>query len=207
LYTSNVVEPFTGTAKRAATSCIRQEAWDVTDSVRHQIVALLPRLRRFSYALTGDMDSADDLLQETCARALSRLDQWQPGTRLDSWMFRIAQNIWIDRVRANKVRGVVVDLDAARDMAGEDGRQVTEGRLALGKVAKGIAQLPPDQKVLIALICVDGLSYKEAAEVLDVPIGTVMSRLARARRALFEYADGALVADATTQVKLVRKTD
>lgn len=178
----------------------------VTDNLRHQIVALLPRLRRFSYALTGDMDSADDLVQETCARALSRLDQWQPGTRLDSWMFRIAQNIWIDRLRAHKVRGVVVDLDAARDMAGEDGRQVTEGRLALNKIAKGIAQLPPDQKVLIALICVDGLSYKEAAEVLDVPIGTVMSRLARARRALYEYADGgAIVANIAPVVKLASR--
>ena len=163
----------------------------MTDKLRHQIVALLPRLRRFAYALTGDMDGADDLVQETCARALSRLDQWQPGTKLDSWMFRIAQNIWIDRVRAYKIRGVVVDLDAARDMAGEDGRQVVEGRLALNKLAEGVARLPPDQRVLIALICVDGLSYKEAAEVLGVPIGTVMSRLARARRALYEYTEGA----------------
>ena len=72
---------------------------------RNQIVEFLPRLRRFSHALTGDPDKGDDLVQETCARALSRLDQWEAGTRLDSWMFRIAQNIWFDQRRAHKVRG------------------------------------------------------------------------------------------------------
>ena len=78
---------------------------------RLQIVDFLPRLRRFSYALTGDSDKGDDLVQETCARALSRINQWEPGTRLDSWMFRIAQNIWLDQRRAHKVRGDSVDLD------------------------------------------------------------------------------------------------
>ncbi len=155
---------------------------------RLQIVDFLPRLRRFSYALTGNPDKGDDLVQETCARALSRLDQWEPGTRLDSWMFRIAQNIWLDQRRAHKVRGETLDLDQAYDVAGDDGRDVTETLLTLKEVSKNIAQLPPDQQVLIALVCVDGLSYKEAAEVLDVPIGTVMSRLARARRALYTLA-------------------
>ena len=157
----------------------------MTDDVRRQIVDFLPRLRRFACALTGDLDRADDLVQETCLRALSRLDQWEQGTRLDSWMYRIAQNIWYDRIRALKVRGEVVDIDTAHDLPGEDGRKVTESRLALGDVAAAIGQLPPDQKVVIALVCVDGLSYKQAAEILEVPIGTVMSRLARARQALF----------------------
>ncbi|MGO9545887.1 MAG: RNA polymerase sigma factor [Rhodomicrobium sp.] len=156
--------------------------------LRLQIVDFLPRLRRFSYALTGDQDKGDDLVQETCARALSRLDQWEPGTRLDSWMFRIAQNIWLDQRRAHKVRGNTVEIDEAYDLTGEDGRIVAEARLTLAEVNQGIAQLPADQQVIIALVCVEGLSYKEAAEVLDVPIGTVMSRLARARRALFEKA-------------------
>ncbi len=155
---------------------------------RLQIVEFLPRLRRFSQALTGDRDKGDDLVQETCARALSRADQWEPGTRLDSWMFRIAQNIWLDQRRAHKVRGDAVDIDEAYDVAGEDGREVVESRLTLIEVSRGIAQLPADQQVIIALICVDGLSYKEAADVLEVPIGTVMSRLARARRALFDKA-------------------
>lgn len=155
---------------------------------RLQIVDFLPRLRRFTYALTGDADKGDDLVQETCARALSRIEQWEPGTRLDSWMFRIAQNIWLDQRRAYKVRGDAVDIDEAYDIAGDDGREVAENRLTLQEVSKGIAQLPAEQQVLIALVCVDGLSYKEAAEVLDIPIGTVMSRLARARKALYDRA-------------------
>jgi RNA polymerase sigma-70 factor (ECF subfamily) len=103
-------------------------------------------------------------------------------------MFRIAQNIWLDQRRAHKVRGDAVDIDEAYDVAGEDGREVAENRLTLKEVSKGVAGLPSDQQVLIALVCVDGLSYKEASEVLDIPIGTVMSRLARARRALYNLA-------------------
>ena len=148
------------------------------------MVEFLPRLRRFAYALTGSLDQGDDLVQETCARALARIDQWQPGTRLDSWMFRIAQNLWVDRVRARKVRGPVEDIDSVINLAGSDGRDVTESRSALLLVNKRLAKLSADQQVLVALVCVDGLSYKEAAAALDLPIGTVMSRLARARQHL-----------------------
>jgi len=158
----------------------------VTDGIRARMVVFLPRLRRFAYSLTGDLDQADDLVQETCERALSHLDKLRPETRLDSWMFRIAQNLWVDRARARKVRGVAVDLDDARDLSGPDGRVVTEARLMLESVQRGIAKLPPDQQVVIALVCVDGASYKDAADILGIPIGTVMSRLARARRALHE---------------------
>jgi len=158
----------------------------VSDDIRHQIVALLPRLRRFAYALTGDSDRGDDLVQDTCVRALSKQEQWQVGTRLDSWLYRIAQNLWLDHIRAGKVRGDNVDIDVVENLPGEDGRSITEGRSTLAVVSKAIDRLPPDQKVLIALVCVDGLTYKEAADVLEIPIGTVMSRLARARRALHE---------------------
>ncbi len=175
----------------------------MTHDFRLQIVDFLPRLRRFSCALTGDQDKGDDLVQETCARALSRLDQWEPGTRLDSWMFRIAQNIWLDQRRAHKVRGDTADIDEVYDLAGEDGRVIAEARLTLAEVSQGIAQLPPDHQVLIGLICVDGLSYKEAAEILDVPIGTVMSRLARARRAIFDRAQ--LTGKAAQPIKLERR--
>lgn len=152
--------------------------------VRRQIVELLPRLRRFARVLTGNAERGDDLVQETCLRALSRAGQWQPGTRLDSWLYRIAQNIWLDQVRASKVRGEIVDIDATHDLVGADGRQVTEGLLTLNDVNGAIARLPPEQRIIVALVCVDGLSYKETAETLDVPIGTVMSRLARARSTL-----------------------
>jgi RNA polymerase sigma-70 factor (ECF subfamily) len=150
------------------------------------MVELLPRLRRFAYALTGNLDKADDLVQDTCARALANADQWQSGTRLDSWMYRIAQNLWFDRMRSQKVRGEVVEIDSALELVGSDGRDVTDSRLTLQVVAQSIAKLPADQQLVIAHVCIDGLSYKEAAEALDVPIGTVMSRLARARKALHE---------------------
>lgn len=154
------------------------------DEIRERMVAVLPRLRRFAYALTGNAEQGDDLVQDACLRALSRIDQWQPGTRLDSWMYRIAQNIWLDRVRAAKVRGEVVDIEAAEGIAGSDGRLVTESELTLQAVAAALARLPAEQRAVVALVCVEGASYKEAAEITGVPIGTVMSRLARARRAL-----------------------
>jgi RNA polymerase sigma-70 factor (ECF subfamily) len=156
----------------------------VRDEIRERMVAVLPRLRRFAYALTGNAEQGDDLVQDACLRALSRIDQWQPGTRLDSWMYRIAQNIWLDRVRANKVRGEVVDVEVAEAIAGSDGRAVTESELTLQAVAAALARLPAEQRAVVALVCVEGASYKEAAEITGVPIGTVMSRLARARRAL-----------------------
>src|SRR5262245_55660985 len=117
------------------------------------------------------MDRGDDLVQETCLRALSRLDQWEQGTRLDSWIYRIAQNIWLDRMRALKVRGEVVDIETAYDLPGVDGRDVTESRLVLSDVSDAMAKLPTDQRVLVALICIEGLSYKQAAEILEVPVG------------------------------------
>jgi RNA polymerase sigma-70 factor (ECF subfamily) len=156
----------------------------VKDEIRERMVAVLPRLRRFAYALTGSAEQGDDLVQDACLRALSRIDQWQPGTRLDSWMYRIAQNIWLDRVRANKVRGEVVDVEAAEGIVGSDGRDIAESELTLQVVAAALARLPAEQRAVVALVCVEGASYKEAAEITGVPIGTVMSRLARARRAL-----------------------
>ncbi|WP_282606017.1 RNA polymerase sigma factor [Pelagibius sp. Alg239-R121] len=149
---------------------------------------MLPRLRRFAYALTGSTDLGDDLVQAACERALSRLNQWQQGTRLDSWMFRIMQTIWIDQMRAKKVRGHSYDLDAANDIAGDDGERAMEARLTLKRVRAAVGELPEDQRLVLTLISIDGRSYKEAAEFLNVPIGTITSRLARARRRLYEVA-------------------
>jgi len=148
------------------------------------MVAVLPRLRRFAYALTGNTEQGDDLVQDACLRALSRIDLWQPGTRLDSWMYRIAQNIWLDRLRANKVRGELVDIDAMEGMPGPDGRVVVESELTLQAVVAAMDRLPAEQRAMVALVCIEGASYKEAAEIAGVPVGTVMSRLARARRTL-----------------------
>lgn len=170
----------------------------VKDDVRSSVIELLPRLRRFAYALTGSRDLADDLVQDTCERALARIEQWAPGTRLDSWMYRIAQNIWLDRGRARKVRGEVIDIHDVPDLSGVDGRDVTESRLTLEAVNREMRRLSPDQRVLIALVCVDGLTYQEAADTLELPIGTVMSRLARARKALDAAINGDAVAPLAT---------
>ncbi len=160
----------------------------MTSDPRLGIVELLPRLRRFSYALTGDPEKGDDLVQEGCLRAFARLDQWQPGTRLDSWMFRIIHNIWIDQKRASKVRGAVVDLDDAPELMGQDGRDVVEAPFDPEPGARSDGKLPQEHRELIALVSIEGVSYQEAATILEIPIGTVTSRLVRARRALYAIA-------------------
>jgi RNA polymerase sigma-70 factor, ECF subfamily len=158
----------------------------MADELRLRLVELLPRLRRFALSLTGDRDRADDLVQEACVRALTSASQWQPGTRLDSWVYKIAQNLWFDRLRSAKVRGPESDIDDHMHLAGVDGRAVVEQRSTLAVVSKRISELSQDQQLLVGLICVDGLSYKEAADTLGLPIGTVMSRLSRARISLSE---------------------
>lgn len=162
----------------------------VTQDTRQRLVALLPRLRRFAYGLCGSKDEGDDLVQAACERALSRLDQWQEGTRLDSWMFRVVQTIWIDRIRAQKVRGIVSDITDADHLVGDDGARSTEARLTLNTVREAIADLPEDQRIVLVMVSVDGRSYKETAEALDLPIGTVTSRLARARLRLHAAVHG-----------------
>jgi RNA polymerase sigma-70 factor (ECF subfamily) len=150
-----------------------------------QIVALLPRLRRFGAALSGSMEAADDLVQAACERALRAPERFTPGTRLDSWMFRIMQNIWIDQRRAGGRSGRTTSEPEALDaLIGEDGRRVTEANLTLDRVWAAMDRLPDDQRAVLVAVCVDGLSYAEAAEMLGVPQGTVMSRLFRARRGL-----------------------
>jgi RNA polymerase sigma-70 factor (ECF subfamily) len=160
--------------------------------IRQQMIALLPRLRRFAYALTGSPDDADDLVQAACEKALSRLHQWQTDTRLDSWMFRIMQTLRIDQLRAQKVRGETVDPEEADKVPGQNGAHTAESQHTLEVVNRAIARLPEDQRLVLVMICVDGLSYQEAAASLDVPVGTVMSRLARARRRLYELVHGTL---------------
>ena len=153
-------------------------------SIGQEMAALLPRLRRFAYGLTGSIDAGDDLVQSACERALSRLHQWQAGTRLDSWMYRIMQNLWFDELRAGRRREVATESDVLDAMTGGDAESEMASRLDLAAVRRHMADLPPDQRAVLLLVSVEGLSYKEAAAVLDVPIGTVMSRLARARLAL-----------------------
>jgi len=156
----------------------------VTEDIRERVIAFIPRLRRFAFSLTGDWDRMEELVQDTCERALTRHEQWKPGTSLESWMCRIAQNIWKDGLKSKKHRAQVSD-DSLHFLTGVDGPREIEGRLTLKAVMAAISLLPPDQRIVIALVCIDERTYAETAEILDIPIGTVMSRLARARQALY----------------------
>ncbi len=157
----------------------------MSDDIRREMVELLPRLRRFAYSLTGSMEEADDMVQTACVKALSRLDQFKPGTRLDSWMFRIIQTTWLDHVRSAPVQRTVLDPDALDQAVARDPiEERTIALAALEKVRQAMSGLPEDQRILLGLVVVDGLSYRQAAESLGIPIGTVMSRLSRARRRL-----------------------
>ena len=158
--------------------------------LQRQIVDLLPRLRRLARVLARDPVDADDLVQATVERALVHQDQWRPGTRLDSWMFRIMKNAWIDESRSRNRRGKVFAPEEHGDGVGLDGAAAMEERLAASDVQKAMARLPDEQRLAVALVLVDGLSYKEAAEVLEVPQGTLTSRLVRGRMALLAQLDG-----------------
>jgi RNA polymerase sigma-70 factor, ECF subfamily len=154
-----------------------------------QLIAMLPRLRRFARGLTGSVVEADDLVQAACERALSRRHQFEEGTRFDSWMFRIVQTIWIDQIRARDIRREEKEIAEERLGSDEPVRRV-EARLALEEVRRAVDRLSPDQRTVLLLVTVDGLSYREAAEVIGVPVGTIMSRLARARVALQAELEG-----------------
>jgi RNA polymerase sigma-70 factor, ECF subfamily len=154
------------------------------EDLRQQLGDFTPRLRRFALALTRSPADADDLVQSTLERALAYLRQWERGTRLDSWLYRIAQNLWIDQRRAARLRGPIESADAAMQLTGEDGRELNERQLMIRDAMRAMAALPEDQQAVLALVSIEGLPYAEAAKVLGVPIGTVMSRLARARRAI-----------------------
>jgi RNA polymerase sigma-70 factor, ECF subfamily len=148
-----------------------------------QLIAVLPRLRRFARGLAGSVAEADDLVQAACERALARQHQFQEGTRFDSWMFRIVQTIWIDQLRARDVRRERGEEEGSHVGTDETVRRA-EARIALAEVRAVLRELPAEQRNALLLVTVDGLSYREAAEIADVPVGTIMSRLARARVAL-----------------------
>ena len=147
-----------------------------------QLLDHLPRLRRFAHALARNAADADDLLQASVERALQRHEQWEPGTRLDSWMYRLMRNLWIDTVRAEARRGETFVAPEAGETIGSQGNQ--EAVVELGNVGAALRRLPPEQREAVALVVVEGFAYKEAAEILDIPMGTLTSRLVRGREAL-----------------------
>ena len=155
------------------------------ESMRRQMVGLIPRMRRFARALAKDASRADDLVQAACERALRRLSQIQEGTRLDSWLYRIIYTQWVDRLRRVRTRKAHLNVVARECSLEENSASLSCTRLASAlDIRKAIAGLPEDHRAAMLLVCVEGYTYAEAAQVLEVPAGTVASRVARAREAL-----------------------
>lgn len=149
------------------------------------MLALLPRLRRFAAGLARDPADGDDLCQATVIRALEKRASWQPGTRLDSWMMRMMRNIWIDEARARTRRSeTFVAEDAGLSVGGSGGQ---EEAVALSVIDRGLRTLPNEQREAVLLVMVEGYSYKEAAEIVGCPVGTLNSRLVRGRDALLAW--------------------
>jgi RNA polymerase sigma-70 factor, ECF subfamily len=156
------------------------------DPFSENLIALLPNLRRFALSLCRRSDLADDLVQTTAERAFAARGRFDPATRMDAWLFRILRNAWIDHARRTMTQGVGVDVHDAPETLTVDGVRHTENVILLRRTEKAMAELPEDHREVMMLICVEELSYREAADIIGVPIGTVMSRLARARLALAE---------------------
>lgn len=155
-----------------------------TLSFEDELAALLPQLRRFAHALSRNPYDADDLTQSAMERALKSRAQWQPGTRLDSWAYRIMRNLWIDTVRSRNRKERVEAPPEEGETLGEDPRPGIEAAIDLKRVMAAMERLPTEQREVVALILVEGFGYREAAEILELPIGTVSSRLVRGRTAL-----------------------
>ncbi|MFL6754013.1 MAG: RNA polymerase sigma factor [Sphingomicrobium sp.] len=157
---------------------------DPSLSFEDQLAALLPRLRRFSHGLSRDPADADDLTQATIERALKSRNQWQEGTRLDSWCYRIMRNLWIDTARSRSRRSVHEVPEEEGLNAGRDDRAAMDAALDVKRIMAAMTQLPDEQREVVALILIEGFGYREVSEMLGLPIGTVSSRLVRGRTAL-----------------------
>jgi RNA polymerase sigma-70 factor, ECF subfamily len=146
-----------------------------------ELVTLLPRLRRFARALTRNPHDADDLVQVALERALARAHQLRPDAALAAWVFGILRHAWIDERRARSRSERVFAPEESGQNVGDARQGAQAERLS---VQDAMGHLPQDQRLAVALVLIEGFSYKEAAHVMDVPIGTLTSRLARAREAL-----------------------
>ena len=162
------------------------------------ITSHIPRLRRYARALTGDSSAADDLVQDTLERAWRRLALWRTGSDLRAWLFTIMHNIFVNQLRSNPLK-----LAQALELPGSELSLATpqEDRLILRDLNKALANLPHDQREVLLLIGLEQMTYEEAAKVLSVPLGTVMSRLSRGREQLRVIMSGT---GAAVQLKVVK---
>jgi RNA polymerase sigma-70 factor, ECF subfamily len=151
---------------------------------QRELPQLLPRLWRFALRLTRHHDDAQDLVQRCYVRALERRHQWQSGSALLSWLFSIMHSIWINELRSAQRRregSLSGDAEETEEFVDQNSASDPEFQLLFKQVVQSVQKLPEAQRLVMVLVAVEGMSYREAADILDIPIGTVMSRLARAR--------------------------
>ena len=148
----------------------------------------IPRLRRYARVLVRNVDQADDLVQECLERALRHIDRWEPGTNMRAWLFTIMHRIYLNQMRRPRL-SFLEDIDISESLQSVSGGQLD--RVELRQVDTAFSKLSDEHKAVIALVAVDGLKYEEAAEVLGIALGTVRSRLSRARQALARNLDEA----------------
>jgi len=159
----------------------------MTDKVE-AVLREVPRLRRYAVALLADRSRADDLVQDTLERALSRLHLWSSGTDMRRWLFTIMHNLHVNAVRRSIRRGSELPIEDVEDRLVQAASQLDS--IAVRDMSKALQLLPGDQVEVLILVALEGMAYREVAQVLDIPLGTVMSRLSRARQALRRYLDG-----------------
>jgi RNA polymerase sigma-70 factor (ECF subfamily) len=176
----------------------------VVSDTEHLIAEQIPKLRRYARALLGDPIRADDLVQEALVRALSRSHLWQPGTDIRAWMFTILHNVHVNNQRQRRHRD---DYQELSDDRPEMATPATQERiLEMRDLARGLQLLPAPQREVVLLVGLEGMNYKQVAAVLDIPIGTVMSRLHRGREALRRLmtdGPGSSAADQDSEVRSV----
>ena len=161
------------------------------EAFERELLTLLPRLRRFARSLARDAADADDLTQTALERALKSRSQWEMGTRMDSWMMRIMRNCWIDEVRSRARCSRTFAPEEAGFAAAPVAPSEADRAIEADGVDRAMNALPPEQREAIALVLVEGLSYREASDLLDIPIGTLTSRLNRGRQALARKLEAA----------------
>jgi RNA polymerase sigma-70 factor (ECF subfamily) len=166
---------------------------------RELVIEHIPRLRRYARALMkNDSQAADDLVQDCLERALNRLHSWRQGSDLRAWLFTIMHNLYVNQVRRSSNGPQFVEMP--EHDAGPSTGSNAESGLELRDLHRGVAALPPDQREILLLVSLEGLRYSEVASILDIPEGTVMSRLSRARKQLRNL----MTLEANTQLRRVK---
>ncbi len=178
------------TPHRSRRDCEQPSDGIVSEDLKSALVGILPQLRRFARTLTRSATEADDLVQEACLRALAKGHLWDRSQPLDRWMFRLTRNLWIGEIRKRKVRlgEGHVPADESNELVSHE---TGEAAMSAKDIRSKIDALPSELSSVLLVVSVEGYSYAEAADLLDIPVGTVMSRLHRARKTLAgQLADG-----------------